>query len=169
MEKLSSISTQLQLLNAIISIESTDSLFSETAQKLNFFNVEEISTQLNLSHQSLTSASTTSEDYIHFKGDADDLATIVYTSGTTGKPKGVMLSHNNILYNTWFAITAVPCRNDDLFLSFLPVSHMFERSAGYYIPMMSGAEVAYARSIDELSVDLQNIKPTVLVDGTTNI
>jgi len=93
----------------------------------------------------------------------DALATIVYTSGTTGRPKGVMLSHKNILSNAWAAISAVPCRNDDRFLSFLPLSHMFERTAGHYIPMMSAAEVAYARSIELLGEDLQIIKPTILV------
>lgn len=99
----------------------------------------------------------------HFQGQAEDLATIVYTSGTTGRPKGVMLNHKNILFDTWAAISAVPCRSDDKFLSFLPLSHMFERTAGYYIPMMSGAEVAYARSIEELAEDLLTVKPTVLV------
>lgn len=95
--------------------------------------------------------------------DADSLATVVYTSGTTGRPKGVMLSHKNILHNTWAAVSAVPCHNNDCFLSFLPLSHMFERTAGYYIPMMGGAEIAYARSIDELGEDLITVKPTVLV------
>ena len=99
----------------------------------------------------------------HFEGTMDDLATIVYTSGTTGKSKGVMLSHRNILFDAWAAISTVACRSDDKFLSFLPLSHMFERTAGYYIPMMSGAEVAYARSIDLLAADLQIIKPTALV------
>ncbi|MCU7939663.1 MAG: AMP-binding protein [gamma proteobacterium symbiont of Bathyaustriella thionipta] len=74
-----------------------------------------------------------------------------------------MLSHRNILYDTWASISAVPCRSDDKFLSFLPLSHMFERTAGYYIPMMSGAEIAYARSIELLAADLQTVKPSVLV------
>lgn len=91
------------------------------------------------------------------------LATIIYTSGTTGKPKGVMLSHGNILsnaYNTLFTFQVYP---DDLLLSFLPLSHTFERTLGYYLTMMTGAVVAYARSVALLGEDLQIIKPTVLV------
>jgi len=94
---------------------------------------------------------------------ADDLATIVYTSGTTGPPKGVMLSHANILSNCRAALQELVVYPDDLFLSFLPLSHMFERTAGYYIPIMSGACVAFARSIQELAVDMKTVKPTVLV------
>ena len=95
---------------------------------------------------------------------ADDLATIVYTSGTTGRPKGVMLSHKNILSNASAGgVSAIQVASDDVFLSFLPLSHMLERTAGYYIPMMTGASVAFARSVQDLAEDLLTIKPTVLI------
>ena len=92
-----------------------------------------------------------------------DLATIVYTSGTTGRPKGVMLSHHNILWNAYAGLRSVEIFPDDVFLSFLPLSHTLERSIGYYLPMMAGARVAYARSIPHLAEDLQTIRPTVLI------
>jgi len=93
----------------------------------------------------------------------ESLATIVYTSGTTGRSKGVMLSHYNILWNAQRSLEMEPCSSSDLFLSFLPLSHTFERSAGYYMPMMAGSSVAYARSIPLLGEDLLSIQPTVLV------
>lgn len=96
-------------------------------------------------------------------GQPDDLATIVYTSGTTGRPKGVMLSHRNILSNTEAALSLERFHPDDLFLSFLPLSHMLERMAGYYLPMMAGAAVAYARSVQQLAEDLQQQRPTILI------
>jgi long-chain acyl-CoA synthetase len=92
-----------------------------------------------------------------------DLATIVYTSGTTGRPKGVMLSHANILGNAYAGLQHVPVRPDDLLLSFLPLSHMLERTAGYYAPMMAGACVAHVRSIDNLAEDLVAVRPTLLI------
>jgi long-chain acyl-CoA synthetase len=93
----------------------------------------------------------------------DSLATIVYTSGTTGRSKGVMLSHKNLLSNTYGACQCHDWKEDEVFLSFLPLSHMFERTAGYYMPMALGSEVAYARSVAQLAEDLVTIKPTVLV------
>jgi long-chain acyl-CoA synthetase len=89
-------------------------------------------------------------------------ATIVYTSGTTGLPKGVMLSHANILRNAFACLQREPIYPDDLFLSFLPLSHTFERTVGYYIPMIAGSCVAFARSIEKLSEDILEIRPTVL-------
>ncbi len=97
------------------------------------------------------------------RAEPDELATIVYTSGTTGKPKGVMLSHRNILWNAHSGLRAVSVYDTDSFLSFLPLSHTLERTIGYYLPMMCGAEVAYARSIPHLAEDLQTLKPTVLI------
>ncbi len=95
--------------------------------------------------------------------DTNALASIVYTSGTTGRAKGVMLTHANMLWNAYYATQCISLGGDDVFLSFLPLSHTLERTAGYYWPMMLGAEVAYARSITELAQDLITIRPTVLV------
>lgn len=103
------------------------------------------------------------EERIQIEQASNDPATIVYTSGTTGKPKGVILSHQNILWNVEATLQQVACYPSDLFLSFLPLSHTFERTVGYYAPMMGGASVAYVRSIKELSEDLQTIRPTVIV------
>ncbi len=93
----------------------------------------------------------------------DDLATIVYTSGTTGRQKGVMLSHRNILWNAYSGLQSEPIFREDVFLSFLPLSHTLERTVGYYLPIMTGAAVAYARSIPKLTEDFISVRPTVLV------
>ncbi|MET3134193.1 long-chain acyl-CoA synthetase [Oxalobacteraceae bacterium GrIS 1.11] len=92
-----------------------------------------------------------------------DLAAIVYTSGTTGKPKGVMLSHHNIVSNVRSLMGCVSVAQDDVFLSFLPLSHTFERTVGYYLPIATGACVAYARSVALIAEDLTVVRPTVLV------
>ena len=92
-----------------------------------------------------------------------ELASIIYTSGTTGKPKGVMLSHANMLSNAHAALDTFTVRADDLYLSFLPLSHTFERTCGYYLAVMVGATVAFARSIPQLSEDMQIIQPTIMV------
>ncbi len=92
-----------------------------------------------------------------------DPATIVFTSGTTGRPKGVILSHRNLLINAADSGRAVPVTERDHLLSFLPLSHTFERTTGYYAPMLHGAEITYTRSIDQLAEDLQIIKPTILI------
>ncbi|MEA3639278.1 MAG: AMP-dependent synthetase/ligase [Lamprobacter sp.] len=95
--------------------------------------------------------------------DPQSLATIVYTSGTTGRPKGVMLSHRNILANAHASVTMLDVYQEDVFLSFLPLSHMLERMGSYYLPMMTGSTVAYARSINQLAEDLQMIRPSVII------
>lgn len=93
----------------------------------------------------------------------DELATIVYTSGTTGRPKGVMLSHYNILATTNSILLSFAIYTDDVFLSFLPLSHTFERTVGHFMPIMAGAAVAYSRSVALLADDMQQIKPTIMV------
>lgn len=107
--------------------------------------------------------STSAADYTVLARDPDGLASIVYTSGTTGHPKGVMLSHANILANAHAGARAVPVYPQDLFLSFLPLSHTLERTVGYYLPIMAGAMVAHVRSLERLTEDLKEIRPTLLV------
>jgi len=97
-----------------------------------------------------------------------DLATLVYTSGTTGRPKGVMLTHENIVSDVMGLCTALPeifQLKSYRFLSFLPLSHMLERTVGYYIPMymQEGTQVVFARSIQDLADDLVSQKPDVIV------
>lgn len=98
-------------------------------------------------------------------GDPDALATIVYTSGTTGRPKGVMLSHQNILFDSEALLKQIGINDPHNleFLSFLPLSHMYERTIGYYIPLMAGAKVTFARSVQTLAEDFQLIKPSIIV------
>lgn len=93
-----------------------------------------------------------------------DLATLVYTSGTTGRPKGVMLSHVAILRNAQATAAVIPPRQDDVFLSILPMAHVFERTVGYYLPVMGGCTVAFARSVQDLPEDLVAIRPTVMLN-----
>jgi len=105
----------------------------------------------------------TAPPYTAIATSPETLASIVYTSGTTGNPKGVMLSHANILENAYAGLRAVPVYPNDVFLSFLPLSHTLERTVGYYLPIMTGACVAYVRSLEKLAEDLREIRPTMIV------
>ena len=87
----------------------------------------------------------------------------MYTSGTTGRPKGVMLSHKNILSNAYAALQCGEFYKDDVFLSFLPLSHTLERTAGCILPMMANAKVYFSRSVQQLADDIQAVRPTIFV------
>jgi long-chain acyl-CoA synthetase len=94
----------------------------------------------------------------------DKVATIVHTSGTTANPKGVVLTHGNIIHNFEAAIQAVDFVESDLFLSFLPLSHMTERAAGQVVPLGRGCAIAYAEpAIERLAANMAETKPTVMV------
>jgi len=93
----------------------------------------------------------------------DDLATIIYTSGTTGEPKGVMLTHDNIYSNVAASMKAIPFDGRDVGLSFLPLSHIFERMAGHYMMFATGTSIAYAESIDTVPANMQEVRPTLVL------
>ncbi|PID60876.1 MAG: long-chain acyl-CoA synthetase [Ignavibacteriae bacterium] len=92
----------------------------------------------------------------------NDLATIIYTSGTTGEPKGVMLTNKNIISNIFSSLQALHVTDEDTFLSFLPLSHIFERMAGYYLALACGATVIFAEGIEKIAMNMTEMKPTVM-------
>ena len=101
-----------------------------------------------------------------FRDDAravkpDDLATIIYTSGTTGEPKGVMLTHGNLVSNMRAASDTLNISHDDVALSFLPLSHAFERLVAY-VYLFSGVSIVFAESFDTVARDLARVRPTIL-------
>lgn len=93
----------------------------------------------------------------------DDICSIIYTSGTTGRSKGVCLTHQNFLSDISSVLQSIPIFSSDLFLSFLPLSHVLERTTGYYLPLLVGASIAYAEGIKELPKNLKEFKPTILI------
>ena len=92
----------------------------------------------------------------------DDIATLVYTSGTTGEPKGVMLSHKNLLANVRSDLTAVSMGKGDVGLSFLPTSHVLDRVVVHYMSIVIGGIVAYAGSLESVIEDIQLVRPTAM-------
>jgi long-chain acyl-CoA synthetase len=92
----------------------------------------------------------------------EDLASIIYTSGTTGRPKGVMLSHGNFISNIKSLDTVVPFTDTDLVLSFLPLSHVLERTATF-LSLYNGSSIAYAESVESVAENLVEVRPTIMV------
>jgi long-chain acyl-CoA synthetase len=91
------------------------------------------------------------------------LATLVYTSGTTGMPKGVMLTHGNIMANLEAITSLIKFRDDDMMLSFLPLAHALERTGGHFLPYSFGLSVAFAERPDSVARDLAEAKPTMML------
>ncbi len=92
----------------------------------------------------------------------DDLCGIIYTSGTTGAPKGVMLTHDNLLSNVTGSLKVLRVDETDTFLSFLPLCHSFERMAGHFLAVTAGATIAYAESVETVADNLGEVKPTLM-------
>ncbi|GIV04685.1 MAG: AMP-dependent synthetase [Fimbriimonadales bacterium] len=93
----------------------------------------------------------------------DDVITFIYTSGTTGEPKGAMLTHHNLISNIEAVLEIIDWQPTDLLLSFLPLSHVFERMAGHFLPIYMGLTIAYAESLFTLANDMQEVKPTLML------
>ena len=91
-----------------------------------------------------------------------DLATLIYTSGTTGLPKGVMLTHDNLHSNVFGSLPVLVPQDDDVALSFLPLSHIFERMVGHYLLFAGGCTIAYAESVEAVAANLAEVRPTIL-------
>jgi len=95
--------------------------------------------------------------------ERDHLATIVYTSGTTGWPKGVEITHGNLLANIEGILRVIALQAGDRFLSVLPLAHIFERTTGHFLPYLSGVEIAYSRGPQTIAADLASARPSVLL------
>lgn len=93
----------------------------------------------------------------------EDLLTIIYTSGTTGVPKGVMLTHKNVYSNLETFPEIMHTDENDVFLSYLPFSHIFERTAGYYLAFFFGSKTYFAQSIDTIALQMIEVKPTIII------
>lgn len=92
-----------------------------------------------------------------------DLSSLIYTSGTTGIPKGVMLTHDNFVQNAKCSLQQIPVvTKDDKFLSFLPLSHVFERTATYYVSCAVGCKIAFSQSLELLAKNMEEVKPTLM-------
>jgi long-chain acyl-CoA synthetase len=94
---------------------------------------------------------------------AGDVCSLIYTSGTTGDPKGVVLTHECFVENVKGTLGNVRVTGEDVFLSFLPLSHVLERMGGFYMPIYVGAEIAYAESIDKVRDNLPEVRPTIMI------
>ena len=154
-EKIRAVGTPFPALRGVV-ITDDDDAFKPTPASIDSPAVGSLA-------QWLTGAAQTGTPTTGMGPQADDLAAIVYTSGTTGKPKGVMLTHRNVVSDVKAVLERIAPTVDDVFLSFLPLSHTFERTGGYYLPIAAGSCVAYARSVAQLAEDLKTIRPTVLV------
>jgi long-chain acyl-CoA synthetase len=107
------------------------------------------------------------ESVAEYRREADavqpgDIATLIYTSGTTGPPKGVMLTHDNIHSNVEGTRVKIPFAGDDVSLSFLPLSHIFQRM-GDYMMFATGTSIAYAENFDKVPVNIQEVRPTIVL------
>lgn len=94
--------------------------------------------------------------------EEDDIATIIYTSGTTGEPKGAMITHKNFLSNCKACSEVLPLSEKDVYLSFLPLSHVFERMAGLYLMVSKGVTIAYAENLEAVPQNILEVRPTIM-------
>ncbi len=151
-EKIREIRTQVPALKTIIGFDDVAGLTNMSIAQLEKRGAE---------GETSISTATYREDALTVK--PDDLATIIYTSGTTGEPKGVMLTHDNIYSNVAASMKAIPFEGRDVGLSFLPLSHIFERMAGHYMMFATGTSIAYAESIDTVPANMQEVRPTLVL------
>ena len=130
-----------KLINKIIFIDSTQ----------NFMDYEKIISKKSIKIKNI-------------KVSKNDISSIIYTSGTTGNPKGVVLTHKSIMHNLIGASELISDFNlkNERFISFLPLSHSYERMAGLYFPILIGAEIYFCSSTDKLLTEIKEVKPTIL-------
>ena len=153
-EKIKSIWSNCPKLKNIIILDDSHAADAENVYTFNSFleKGSAFSTSSDLTFDSLVNTAKPS-----------DLLTLIYTSGTTGNPKGVMLSHENLISNMEGIGKLINFERDDVFLSFLPLSHVFERMGGHFTAFSRACTVYYAEGIEQVPANLQEAKPTVVL------
>jgi long-chain acyl-CoA synthetase len=163
LKKICDIEDELPALRHVIVMEAPDE-YSEAASALPSM---QSFAQLEASGETHLAQNSTVYEATWPAAVADDVATIIYTSGTTGDPKGAMLTHRNIITNVEDLNKALHDAfgqmNEDVFLSFLPLAHVYERTAGFYLPLRMGAAIAYAESLFTLDKNLREARPTLML------
>ncbi len=158
-EKVSAVFNELPTLEKIITFNKTEHTTD------NIISFEELIYNELLEEKDAYSEMVTDEYFNQNskRQSLNDLLTIIYTSGTTGTPKGVCLSHKNVLANIKQCTDSFPVVAEDRFLSFLPLAHTYERTGGYYVPLSKGAKIFYAKNIDTLAAQMAEVKPTIVL------
>ena len=154
LEKVKSIHDQCNNLKTIVVMDNSFEGDDQSISNLNSF--------LIFDKQLIDSSNLIFEDMVH-KSKPEDLLTLIYTSGTTGQPKGVMLSHNNLISNIEAVSRFQNDINDEIFLSFLPLSHVLERMAGHFYPLFINSKIYYAENMEKVAENMADISPTVVV------
>ena len=153
-EKIKTIWSNCPNLKHIVILDNSDTGDAENVYTFNSFieKGREFSKSSDLTFDSMVNAATPT-----------DLLTLIYTSGTTGNPKGVMLSHENLIANMEGIGELIDFETDDIFLSFLPLSHVFERMGGHFTAFSRACTVYYAEGIEQVPANLQEARPTVVL------
>ena len=154
LEKVKSIFPNCKKLKTVIVMDNSAEDEDKYIKNLNSFLV--------VDKDSLEDSDISFKDMV-FKSKENDLATLIYTSGTTGQPKGVMLSNKNLLSNIYAVSEIQKDIKDEIFLSFLPLSHVLERMAGHFYPLFINSKIYYAEGMDKVADNLCEIGPTVAV------
>ncbi len=152
-EKIIPIQKKLPALAAVIGFDTSLSLLKDQIS-IPLFRIKDC--------ENVSSSRPMIEDWVR-SISSDAIASIIYTSGTTGEPKGVLLTHANFLHNVEMTKKALRMSEVDRHLSFLPLSHVFERLAGHYLMIAMGASIAYAENMDTVRENLLEVRPTFLL------
>ena len=156
LEKLISVASELPDLKYIIS-------YSEPKNDYSGISICSLDSILKTTIKTTQKKAIDELENLNKKISENDILTIIYTSGTTGIPKGVMLTHKNVYTNIQSFFKILKIDDKEIFLSYLPYSHIFERSAGYYFPFFAASKIYYAQSIDTIALQMSEIRPTFVI------
>ena len=153
-EKIKSIWSNCPSLKNIVILDNSDTGDTENVYTFNSF------IEIGIEYSKLSDLTF---DLLVNTAAPTDLLTLIYTSGTTGNPKGVMLSHENLIANMEGIGKLINFETDDVFLSFLPLSHVFERMGGHFTAFSRACTVYYAEGIEQVPANLQEVRPTIVL------